>query len=322
MSDVPQTYLPDELVHAIVVRMRDRDKDYKPVKRGLTSCSLTCRHWASVIRPLLFGELIIRSAEDIEQLLALLNSPYTLHPYPRDCIRLLRVIDDRTSSSIPWSHQIFRLHRRIAHLYSVNLTIEKSGADDELPLGRDSSRSFVIIPRTLPGSIMPLARLTLSHLRLPSVKTLANYVEHLRTTHIELDVVTFVKEDVPDIRHRRPHSYPKLSRLTVSHCFEDIAGLLHWFNIANVLYACQGHLWVGDALAEKYIAILLSLSPHRDRARILRIEPDIWSSKGENICYAWPRRGLTTSSSPGISILSLWSRDILVACGSISSTTR
>ena len=311
MSDVPQTCLPDELIHAIVTQMWDRDEENNLVKRGLASCSLTCRHWASLIRPLLFYELTIRSAKDLAQLLAFLNSFNPLHPSLWDCIGFLHVVDGRTSSSIPWSHQIFRLHRRIVHIYSMHLTIEKSSADDELPLGHNSSQPLTIIPRTLPGSIMPLERLTLSHLRLPSVKALANYVQYLHVGTIALDAVTFVKEDVPDIRRLRPHSDSdsRPSVVAVSHCFEDIAGFLRWSNIANVLHACRGRLWVDDeclSLAEKYMVILLSVSPHRDGARMLQTSdyPVVESPEGEDIRYTWPRRDLTISSSLAISILS------------------
>ena len=295
MFNVPQIYLPDELAHAILVRMWDRDERYKPVKRGLASCSLTCRHWASVIRPLLFDQLTIRSAADIAQLLAFLDSPEILDPTLRDCLRELDAIDDRTLLSIPWNHQISRLHRRIPKPHSVLLTIENSGADDKLHPGRDPPRPFAIIPRTLPGSIMSLWRLTLSNLQIPSVKALADYVEHLRTSVIELNAATFAKEEVPDIRCRRPpsHFYKELSTITVSHCFEDSAGFEHWFRIANVLRARQGRLSVGDAtltLAEKYMAILLSLSPHRIKARGLKTTSRPEFFQGENSCYAWRYR--------------------------------
>ena len=322
MSDMPQIYLPDEVVHAILIRMEDSDKDDEPIKRGLASCSLTCRHWAKLIRPLLFNELTIRSAGDVAQLLVFLDGPDTLHPYLRDCIKLLRVIDDRTSSSIPWSHQISRLHRRMSQIQTIYLTIENSGADDKLHPGRESMRPFAIIPKTLPGSIMPIWHLTLSNLRLPSVKALASYVENLRTPVIKLNAVTFVKEDVPNIRRRRPHSH-LYSRITVSNCFEDIAGLQRWFRITNVLHACQGRLWVGDAnstLAEKYMAILLSLSPYRDRAKRLAAGFNPSHPSGENSCYACPRPGLIASPSLGLSILSRRSRDIQAACECVCAT--
>ena len=200
MLDMSQKYLPDELVNAIIIRMEEQDDDYLPIKRGLTSGSLTCRHWASLIRPMLFTYLTIRSAEDIAQLLAFVDRPDNLDPTLEDCIVWLNIIEDRESSNIPWSHQMSRLGQRLPALQSVTSTIENSGADDELHPGHSSPRPLAIIPRTLPGLIMPLSRLVLSHLRLPSVKVLASYVKHLCTRTIWLDAVTFVKEDVPDIR--------------------------------------------------------------------------------------------------------------------------
>ena len=172
---------------------------------------------------------------------------------------------------------------------------------------------------------MPLARLTLSNLQLPSVKALSNYIQHLYTPYIELNAMTFVKEDVQDIQRRMPHSYSELSNVTVSRYSQDIAGFLRWFNITNMLYACQGCLWVDDAhlaLAEKYMSIILSHFPHRDRARRLETRFDRMYPQGENMCYAWPRRGLITSSRLEISMLDLRFGDILAACECISATTR
>ena len=272
MSEELQTYLPGELVQSILIRMWDPDNNWRPLKRGLTSCSLTCRHWASLIRPLLFSRLTIRSAEDISQLVALLDGADILDPSLRDCIQALDIIDDRTLSSIPWNHQILVLYRRIPRLpwEGVKLTITNDGVDSEINPGRHSSRPFAIIPRTLPGSVMPLLRLTLSHLRLPSARSLANCVEHMCIYTIWLKAVTFAKEDIPDIQRRRPHtSYPMLTEIVALQCFEDIAGLQRWFKITNVLYACQGRLRVDDAklmLIEKCILLLLSCSQRWDRA--------------------------------------------------------
>ena len=289
MSDASQIYLPPELVHAIVVRMEDRDAKCKPVKYGLASCSLTYRHWARRIRPMLFRELAIRSATDISQLLAFLDGHNFLDRDLGDCIECLDIIDERTSSNIPWSHQTFRIGRRIPALKNVTLTIKSSGTDDQLHPGRCSLQPFAIIPRTLPGSITRLSSLTLSNLRLPSVKSLANYVEHLHVTTIKLDAVTFRTEEVPDIRRRRPHSYSKLSCVTASDCFHDIAGLQRWFKIANVLYACQGRLKLDDvtlALAENCMVILLSHSTCRDEAKHLQLTFYPWSlDQGEISSY-------------------------------------
>lgn len=265
MSDVPQTYLPDELVHAVLIRVKDSDESYKPIKRGLASCSLTCRHWASLIRPLLFEELTVKSAEDIAQLLDFLDSPNILHPSTgiQDCVADLHVIDDRTSSSIPWDHQMLRLHRLLPLLLSFAHRISNGGADDELDLGHPP---LVVIPRTLPGSATPPRYLKLSHLRLPSPKALVSYIKHLAIRSLVLRAVTFAKEDIPDIQRRRSRlGVRPFLHVTAFRCFEDIAGFQRWFRIINALLACQGCLWVDDAvltMIEKYMVILLLHSPH------------------------------------------------------------
>ena len=37
-------------------------------KDGLANCASTCRHWARLIRPFLFGQLLLTTAEDVESL--------------------------------------------------------------------------------------------------------------------------------------------------------------------------------------------------------------------------------------------------------------
>ena len=67
---VLQIHLPSELVHATLMQMKDQDEVYEPIKHGLASCSLTCRHWAVFIRLLLFERLTLRSGVDVSLLIA------------------------------------------------------------------------------------------------------------------------------------------------------------------------------------------------------------------------------------------------------------
>lgn len=45
------------------------------LKTGLAACSLTCRYWATAIRPVLFSSLVLRSADDFDQMIALVEAP-------------------------------------------------------------------------------------------------------------------------------------------------------------------------------------------------------------------------------------------------------
>ena len=277
MSDSLQIYLPAELVHAIIVRMEDRDADYRPLKRGLASCSLTCRRWAAIIRPALFHQLTLRSAEDVSQLIALLRVPDFMGCALGDCIRWLEVVDDSASApgTIPWSHQILRLDRQLPSV-SIALTIEGAPADG---LKCSSSLLFSLLPRSLPVSAMALSQLTLSDLRLQSVQTLLDMVEYLRVTDIRLYAITFVEGNLGHVRHRR--SPPRLhnSRLTVSRCFPDPANLQRWVVISNILLARRASRPLNIAtqvLIERYVHLLLSCT--RDEDHVEKLEVDIFES--------------------------------------------
>ena len=84
MSSVRQIYLPSELVHAVLIRTEDFGRNGL-IKRGLASCSLTCKHWAVLIRPMLFMHLTLSSAEDVSRLVAFLNAD-VLEPALSYCI--------------------------------------------------------------------------------------------------------------------------------------------------------------------------------------------------------------------------------------------
>ena len=151
MATGPHTYLPSELVHAILLRTQDKDSNHKPLKRGLTACSLTCRRWAALIRPMLFEELALRSGEDVSQLVAFMDADVQ-KPALKDCIRSLTIVDDVGSERIPWSHQLMMLHTRLSFLIE-GWTVKDAtpNLDAELLLNHRSPLPFTILPRTLPG---------------------------------------------------------------------------------------------------------------------------------------------------------------------------
>ena len=183
MSSVQQIYLPPELVHAALIRLEDFGKNGLN-ERGLASCSLTCLHWAVLIRPLLFRHITLRSGEDVSQLVAFLNTDI-LRPALSYCIRGLILIEDQTSVGPPWGHQLMRLAGRLPRYAVRNWTAKGAPAvsDGQPSLARRSPLPFSALPRTLPRTLFRctvhlLACLTLSGLSLRSVQDLANFVAH------------------------------------------------------------------------------------------------------------------------------------------------
>ena len=199
MSTVPQSHLPPELVHAILIRMRDENENYLLIKRGLASCSQTCRYWAASIRPLLFGSLTLRSREDVAQLVASLDADY-LQPALSDCIHSIDVVEDQASAKSPCSHQLIRLHRRLPRADFLGWTVKGApAASDGQDLRALKTRSllpFSTIPRTLPPSTLhQFHRLTLTGLSLRSLQDLASLVgNQILCEQLILDNVTFTEE--------------------------------------------------------------------------------------------------------------------------------
>ena len=273
MSTVLQSHLPPELVHAVLMRMNDWDKNGQ-IKCGLASCSQTCRYWAASIRPLLFQSITLCSGEDVSQLVAFLNAD-SLQPALRGCIRHLRVVEDQASAKSPWSHQLLmRLHRRLTHADIVGWTVKgapaASDGQDPQALNSRPLLPFSTIPRTLPPSLHRVTYLTLSGLSLRSLRDLARFVGNQITCEmLELDNVTFREETPDEIQLRRvPASRSLLEFITISHDLLDRDAILSWMKTPCILFASQGHERLDNStleLVDNYLHLIVSHSDRQDQ---------------------------------------------------------
>ena len=282
MSTVPQIYLPAELIHAVLIRVEEPDdKDETQVlKRGLASCSLTCRHWATSIRPLLFEELTLRSGEDISQLVAFLDAD-SLQPALSSCIRFINVAEGQASAGPPWSHQLMRIVQRTPFASICQWTVEGAPAvADNQHLPVRSPLPFAALPRTLPPSILRYIQLlTLSGLSLRSLRDLANFVGNHICKELVLDSVTFAEETADDIQLRRvPTPRSALMSIRVTHGLLDRDTILYWMKSCHILFASRDHERLDNSileLATDYLHLLLSHSGHQDQTRHLHLSKQI-----------------------------------------------
>lgn len=267
-----QVYLPAEMVQAILMRVEDEDEHGNAIKHGLTSCSLTCRHWAAVIRPMLFRELTLRSAEDISQLLAFLSIPDFLGCALVDCVVWVYVVADCATAIPPWGHQITRLDKRLTSVLSVILTINGSSADRSM--GR-SSLLFHSFPRTLPlESTIFLGSLRLSHLQLPSVQCLVDAVAYFRTADFSFEAITFVEKSIDRVRRRRSPFHSRTLDLKVSRCFQEPDSIILWIKVSHILCAQQTRPPLDDVtqiLVEEHLLLLLQHTRRQDRMETFRL---------------------------------------------------
>ena len=155
--------LPPEIINHIVQSFGDDGVH----KRGLSTCSLTCRYWAQSIIPILFDHLTLRSAEDVAQLKAFLDAPRRLGISLAEHIHGLAV-ECSGPQSRPWLHHLWDISKRIsgAHLFhyihidNVSLATVKR----ELSFHQPTCGSFCL-PRSLPlVCYSPIRELHISNL--------------------------------------------------------------------------------------------------------------------------------------------------------------
>ena len=280
-STVPQIHLPPELVYAVLIRVDDLDDDDQPLKRGLATCSQTCRYWAAFLRPLLFWELALRSGEDVSQLLVFLDADF-LQPALSGCIYQLNVIEDQASVGSPWGHQLIRLANRLPNgrVFQWIMKGAPAAPDGQHPLNlRKPPLPFVTIPRSLPRSILGCVQsLTLSGVVLRSVQDLVSFLAHqMLCPRLVLDNVTFVEETAEEIRVRRvpaSRSESALVAITMSHGLQDRDAVQRWMKTSNVLFASQGLERLDEialTLVESCLNLLVLHSGRQTQAENLRL---------------------------------------------------
>ncbi|GJF00790.1 hypothetical protein PsYK624_170910 [Phanerochaete sordida] len=190
---------------------------------------------------MLFERITFRSADDVEQLLAFLDAPAFLGDTLKRHILSLHIIEDCAShNSIPWSQQVPLYLPRFSPNVSVSCTFEGliPGSNDSAPLFRRSS-----LPRRLPMKTCKFRHVTLSGLRLPSVRGLADLVKEMLPTDLHLLDVAFADEnpDLLPLEQSWPLRLPPLLReLHITRCFKGSAGLALWLQLSSLFFAGKG----------------------------------------------------------------------------------
>jgi hypothetical protein len=229
MSYSTAVELPSELIRSILDQLVARNPGIRlrGSKRGLAACSLTCRHWAEVIRPVIFYSIALREPDDITQLLEFFDSGSSVGPPLSNCIEELGLHVNTTAlvTSMSCIHHYYRLIKRIPAHHAVMLTIYNdqptiAQAISEPPRHLEIRGLLKVLssslPKTLPGALFPISILTLSGLRLRSVADLVNAVNGLPSVrNCSCSGLSFTE----DATTRRPAIRRSLSKLVLVSIF-------------------------------------------------------------------------------------------------------
>ncbi|EKM53731.1 uncharacterized protein PHACADRAFT_260229, partial [Phanerochaete carnosa HHB-10118-sp] len=168
------------------------------VKRGVVAPSLVCKHWAKAIRPILFRQLILRNAEDVQFLKNIVYSPHFTTSSLSGAIKFIHIYYEAAKGK-PWFHHVHGLSTRLRG--ATFQCIVTSRAQDP---GSTVAAwiPFKSIPRVTP-SYVRLSALALQNLTLTNTTELARLVDSLSTLErCDCNGLTFL-DPSPVVQSRR-----------------------------------------------------------------------------------------------------------------------
>ena len=171
--------VPGEVLEIILAYLRPIRDSWRPFDRKLAQCSLTCRHWAAYIRPLIFNHIHLTSEKRLCAFSTLVYSPVVVPAPLREIVRHLQIQMDNVSR--PWLYHAWALSRDkvLPNVERIDLFVGGEPGDEDLdaefPKTRAKSELLLDIglPRKLPSTHpLHLHKLDLRFLRFRSRKSL------------------------------------------------------------------------------------------------------------------------------------------------------
>lgn len=270
MSDtvVSRRDLPPEIITEIVHLLVDERSIYEMPgdqiqsgKRGLAACSLVCRHWAGLLRPMLFRLLTLRNQGDVSLLFEFVRSSTPVPGPPlRECIHYICFEDYRD-----WTLSALNRLRAIAgatkpksialFVRNCRLRGKRRPTQHHLP--------FFSLPNSLPGRLAPITALHLTSVQLRRHSDLVRLLGSLSAVEAcYLIEVTFREPSSPILR-RSTRSTSHLQYLCMCQC--DDGRIETQQQLASALFASQRGLRLDyDEPWSAYLQVMSAMLLHTD----------------------------------------------------------
>lgn len=277
--------IPPELIGMVLNMVPERGSEDKGEegrrrhKRRLNACSLVCTYWAFRIRPFLFEEIFLRNANDVTDLLSLIDSdsPTSIgHTLPH-CLQCL-IIEHSDAGAPPWLHHLDTIRRR---LHNVNIEVIVASSAP----ARQPHVFSLDLPRGLPASMYPFTRITLHNITVTRPADLVRFVRLPMVTRCSCENVRFT--EVPAKYFPMPRRRPsRISNLDVAGCGEgDVRSQM---TLASAILAPREGLdldladrvLVGEALAVLFPSDKggFSLAITENSKLIIKLLSSFWSN--------------------------------------------
>lgn len=229
-------------------------------KRGIAACSLVCRYWAEMLRPLLFKELRLRSNADIAFLVEVMQCPLSRPGRPLgNCIMKLRFssVEDWSMSSVNHLSRILKLcGRPFNSLLYLDIENRQASSSSRGTISQ-TYMPFSPFPRR-PPTVPQFTSISLYNVQLQRQMDLVSLLDNCPSTRVfELQKVTFLEET--KIWRRTLRSSSRLQCIQAVDCGDKSLGAQ--INLGAALVASQRRLRVdldGDwAIALRVACALL-----------------------------------------------------------------
>lgn len=193
--------LPEELIARIVQLLSGERPDtwdryshasppLKLSKRQLGRCALTCRFWATILRPEIFRKLVLRTAEDGRVFRAFIESPVDAKLAIAPLVGYIRIECDLGEQ--PWVHLVFMAGAKLVNIDEIHLSVTHSSGTS-LPPIRSIHHS---LPRALPVWLPRVQTLYLHGLSFADFSSISRFIRSIDRHRADVTLENLHVDDV------------------------------------------------------------------------------------------------------------------------------
>ncbi len=188
----------------------------------LTNCTLTCRYWARRCQPRIFEHIHLQFKADLDQLLALLESPLTrISNYVKHLY-----LNQKTSDPMPWIHLVpLRLVPKLSLSPTIKLIFQGGWRESDTKRFGHLRSVHYMLPSARPEFSSHISHLELCKLQFRCFEDIYHLVGELPSLRtLECWEVKW-SSVVPD-NYVIPVCPPSLDRVIMYRCTENAVGVL------------------------------------------------------------------------------------------------
>ncbi|EKM48935.1 uncharacterized protein PHACADRAFT_107916 [Phanerochaete carnosa HHB-10118-sp] len=241
-------------------------EERRRLKHELVALSLVCKHWSEAIRPLLFRQIELRSANDVRLLKNIVCSPRFTTSSLSGAIWHIKIHQEATEAK-SWLHHVHGLSTRLQETAFDCTVVRPAGDPASVPSRWAPFQSIPSVTR----SYVRLRRLFLNDVVFTSTTELARLLDNFSTLeHCACNQLTFL-DSSPVVQSRRARRRPSSTLWTcdISRC-KDMAVSVQAVLAADILGAGR-RMGLDDRTRDATLQVLSAFVPNTSERAAVRL---------------------------------------------------